>query len=78
MPASFRAFDELATFFASKIPDDLIAFQPSKATSDRVELLIFKEKRDGLTVEEKDELDAYMVLEHIMRLAKGKARGNGD
>ncbi len=76
MAASIRAFDELAEFFASKVPDDLIAFQPSKATSDRVELLIFKEKRDGLTVEEKDELDAYMVLEHIMRLAKAKARKN--
>jgi len=78
MPASNRAFDELAAFFASKIPDDLIAFQPSKATSDRVELLIFKEKRDGLTVEEKGELDAYMVLERIMRLAKGKAREKVD
>ncbi len=76
MAASIRAFDELAEFFASKVPDDLIAFQPSQATSDRVELLIFKEKSDGLTVEEKDELDAYMVLEHIMRLAKAKARKN--
>jgi len=70
MAASIRAFDELAEFFASKVPDDLIAFQPSKATSDRVELLIFKKKRDGLT--------AYMVLERIMRLAKDKARENLD
>jgi len=74
--ASLRAFDELADFFASKFPADLIAFRPSETTSDRVEFLIFKEKTDGLTTDEKDELDAYMVLEHIMRLAKAKAQKN--
>jgi hypothetical protein len=76
MAASVRAFDELAEFFAAKVPDELIAFRPSRDTSDRVELLVFKEKTEGLTVEEKEELDAYIVLEHIMRLAKAKARKN--
>ena len=76
MTASFPAFDELADFFASKVPADLVAFRPSKTTSDRVELLILKEKTEGLTIKEKEELDAYMVLEHFMRLAKAKARKN--
>jgi hypothetical protein len=76
MTRSFSAFEELAEFFASKVPDDLIAFRPSKATSDRVELLVFKEKTQGLTPDEKQELDQYTVLEHIMRLAKAKARKN--
>lgn len=74
MTASVRAFDELAEFFASKVPDELIAFRPSKDTTDRVAFLIYKEKTEGLNIEEKDELDAYMVLEHVMRLAKAKAR----
>jgi hypothetical protein len=74
MGASIRAFDEIADFFASKAPADLIDFRPSKATSDRVEHLIFKEKTEGLTPEEKHELDTFTVLEHIMRLAKAKAR----
>lgn len=74
MATPARAFDELAEFFASKAPSALIGFRPSKATSDRVERLIFKEKTGILTPEEKSELDAYMVLEHIMRLAKARAR----
>ena len=74
MTASVRAFDEIADFFASKAPADLIEFRPSKDTSDRVEYLVFKEKTEGLTPEEKHELDTFMVLEHIMRLAKAKAR----
>jgi hypothetical protein len=74
MTAPVRAFDELAEFFASKAPSALIDFRPSKVTSDRVERLIFKEKTEGLNLEEKSELDAYMVLEHVMRLAKARAR----
>jgi hypothetical protein len=61
MVASVRAFDELADFFASRIPTDLVAFRPSKMTSERVELLVFKEKTEGLTAEEKRELDMYML-----------------
>ena len=74
MTASVRAFDEIADFFAAKAAKDLIAFHPSKSTSDRVEWLVFKEKTEGLTTIEKEELDTYMVLEHIMRLAKAKAK----
>lgn len=64
----------MAEFFASKAPADLIDFRPSKTTSERVESLILKEKTEGLSTEEKSELDAYLVLEHIMRLAKARAR----
>jgi hypothetical protein len=36
--------------------------------------LIEQEKIKGLTPEEKTELDHYLELEHIMRLAKARAR----
>ena len=71
---SLRAFDELAEFFASKIPAELIAFRPSEATNERVSLLIFKEKEGTLTSEEKSELEKYMLLDHLMRMAKARAR----
>lgn len=74
MIASLLAFNELAEFFASKIPAELIEFRPSEATNERVALLIFKEKEETLTSEEKSELDKYMLLDHLMRLAKAHAR----
>jgi hypothetical protein len=36
--------------------------------------LIAREKASELTAEERSELDLYLQIEHIMRLAKAKAR----
>ena len=69
-----RADKEIAEFIASMKPADVVAFQPSKATRDRVWGLVAKEKDEGLSKEETTELDHYMELEHIMRLAKAHAR----
>ena len=41
---------------------------------DRVADLIYKEKTDGLTPNEKSELDSCMRLEHLGRLVKARAR----
>jgi hypothetical protein len=49
-------------------------FQASPAVRERVANLIHKEKTAGLLPEEKSELDHYEELEHIMRLAKARAR----
>ncbi len=52
----------------------LVAFQPSEEARRRVTYLIEQEKSASLTPEEKSELDHYMQLEHLMRLAKARAR----
>jgi hypothetical protein len=36
--------------------------------------LIHKEKTIGLTSDESSELEHFMTLEHVMRLAKARAR----
>ena len=75
MSTTTKAYEELADFIASGTkPDDVIAYEPSHVTKERVANLIHKEKTNGLTPEEKAELDHYMQLEHIMRLAKARAR----
>lgn len=72
---AIRAYEEIVDFIASGTrPDDVIDFQPSEATQQRVAELIYQEKTSDLSAEEKSELDHYMELEHIMRLAKAKAR----
>ena len=66
---------EIIDFLAAgTTPDSIVAFRPSVAAQRRVEDLIYREKTSSLTSEETDELNYYMQLEHIMRLAKARAR----
>jgi hypothetical protein len=72
---SVKAYEEVVDFIASGTsPDSVIHFQPSEHVKERIADLIFREKTDGLSPEETAELDLYMQLEHIMRLAKARAR----
>jgi hypothetical protein len=70
-----RAADEVVEFLACQIPADVLTgFQPSEATRQRVWELVQKEKADGLTPDEKCELNEYEQLEHLLILARAKAR----
>lgn len=69
------AYEELVDFLAAgTTPSSLVAFRPSEATRDRVADLIHREKTTGLSPEETEELNHYLHLEHVMRLAKARAR----
>jgi hypothetical protein len=71
---TMTAYEEIVDFIAAGTsPDSIAAYQSSQAAKDRVADLIFREKNDNLSAEEKSELDHYMQLEHIMRLAKARA-----
>jgi hypothetical protein len=70
-----RAYEEVIEFIAAGTsPSGVISFQPSEAVKERVADLIHQEKSVGLSAEEKSELDHYLQLEHLMRLAKARAR----
>ena len=70
-----RAYEEIINFIAAGTnPSEVAAFQPSEATKARVSDLIHREKTTGLSVDETAELDHYLQLEHLMRLAKVRAR----
>lgn len=69
------AYTEIIDFIASgTTPDTVISFKPSEAVKDRIATLIQQEKTDGLTSTEMAELNLYLQLEHMMRLAKARAR----
>jgi hypothetical protein len=73
-----RVYDEFVEFIASgTTPQAVVDFQPSDATKERVADLIHREKTSGLLADERSELDHYLQLEHIMRLAKARARTLG-
>ncbi len=70
-----RAYEEVIDFIAAGTsPGNLIAFQPSAEAKQRLLDLIEREKSAALSSEEKSELDHYTQLEHLMRLAKARAR----
>ena len=70
-----RAYEELVDFIAAgTTPNTLVNFQPSDEAKTRVGELIRLSKTDGLSSSEKAELDHFMQLEHLMRLAKVRAR----
>jgi hypothetical protein len=70
-----RVYDEIIDFIAGgSSPDDVAHFQPSEEARQRVTELIAREKLATLSVEETTELEHYLELEHLMRLAKARAR----
>lgn len=70
-----RAYTEIVDFIAAgTTPTSVASFVPSEATKQLVAELIAKEKSGTLSAEEKAELDHFLEVEHIMRLAKAKAR----
>jgi hypothetical protein len=70
-----KAYEEVIDFIAAgTTPQNFIAFRPSGAAQERVADLLLREKEGELSPEEKSELDRYLQLEHLMRLAKARAR----
>ena len=69
-------FEELVDFLIEENPERFAHFQTTEKVRERVWDLVRREKNEGLTEKETAELDTYGQLEHIMRLAKAKARLN--
>ena len=70
-----RVYDEIVDFIAAGPTTDAVAhFEASEETKNHVADLLHKEKTSGLTPEEISELDHFLKLEHVIRLAKARAR----
>lgn len=69
-----KIYDEIINFLARGITSQsLIEFQVSETVKERVADLIFREKNNNISPDEKSELDHYLMIEHILRLAKARA-----
>lgn len=70
-----RAYDEVIEFIAAGTnPEGVATYRASEQTRARVADLVAREKAGELSPEEVSELQSYLQLEHIMRLAKARAR----
>jgi hypothetical protein len=70
-PVYFEIVDFIA---AGTTPETVIDFEPSLEAQQRLATLIERDRADILSAEEEAELDHFMELEHILRMAKARAR----
>ena len=70
-----KSYEEIIDFFAAgTTPEAVVAFHPSDSVRQRVAALVESSKEGSISSEEQSELDDYLQLEHIMIMAKARAR----
>ena len=70
-----RAYEEIVEFIAAGTsPAKVAAFRPSEKAKERIADLLRRYKTSGFAPEEESELAHYLLLEHLMRLAKARAQ----
>ena len=70
-----KAYEEIVDFIASGPSSrEVVEFEPSEEAQERLRELMDRKKDGELTAEERSELDHFLQLEHLMRLAKARAR----
>ena len=75
-----RVYEEIVDFIAGgSTPDDVAGWSPSQEARNRAAELVEGDKTGRLSPDEQAELNHYLELEHLMRLAKARARqSRGD
>lgn len=69
------AYDEFVDFIAGgNTPQSVVDFRPSDETKSHVADLIRRQKAELLSADEMAELNHFLQIEHLMRLAKARAR----
>ena len=70
-----RVYEEIVNFLAKgSSPSAIAEFSPSDETRNRVADLLRREKTSGLTPDEQSELAHFLEIEHVLHLAKARAR----
>lgn len=70
-----KSYDGIIDFIAAgTTPEAVVAFHPSESVRQRVAQLVERSKEGSISAEDQSELDDYLQLEHIMIMAKARAR----
>jgi hypothetical protein len=73
MTKPYHIFDDLSNLLASLPQRKVLDFTPSKEAQERLDFLLEKNQSSALTLDEEQEFERYMILEHIIRVAKIRA-----
>jgi hypothetical protein len=72
---TIRAFDEIIDFITSAPqPEQIVSYKPSLAAQKRIEELLYRKQNSQLSASETHELEQFVMVEHLMRLAKARAK----
>ena len=70
-----KSYEEIIDFIAAgTTPETVLAFRPSDVVQQRVAELVERLRDGTISPEEQSELEDYLQLEHIMIMAKARAR----
>ncbi len=73
--AGFKGLAEVLELLASlPAPEDVLALRPAPVLEERVKNLLEKNRAEGLSDDEEREWERYEYLEHLVRMAKAKAK----
>ncbi len=77
MKTIYHVYDQVADLIALLEPKKIAALRPSDEMQTRFNFLVEKQKHQDIEAAEKDELNHFIVLERLFRLAKIKAEAQG-
>ena len=70
-----KSYEEIIDFIAAgTTPEAVVAFHSSDRVRQRVAELVERSKDGSISAEDQSELEDYLQLEHIMIMAKARAR----
>jgi hypothetical protein len=70
-----KPYEEIIDFIAAgSTPEAVMKFRPSTGAQKRVAALVERNAIGKISVEEQSELEDYLQLEHLMVMAKARAR----
>jgi len=70
-----KPYEEIIDFIAAgTTPEAVVKFRPSAGAQKRVAALVERNTTGQISVEEQSELEDYVQLEHLMVMAKARAR----
>ena len=75
MSTASPAYLEIIEFIAAgTTPETVVNYRPSPDAQQRIAELMEREREGGLSSADQAELEHFMELEHILRMAKAKAQ----
>jgi hypothetical protein len=70
-----KSYEEVIDFIAAgTTPEAVVAFRPSADTQRRLAELVGRSQDGSISAEDQSEFEDYLQLEHIMIMAKARAR----
>ena len=74
MRTALNVYGSFADFIASLDPIKVLSYHAPESIQMRLDELLEMQKDTSLSKAEQEELDHFLILEHIVRLSKSKAR----